>query len=188
MSAIRAFLLVGLVTLSSADFMPSCKDFPGKPNFNPEAFFKGIWYMTHSSPAQKDLCLSIKSEITGKKVHELYAIQSSDQTDYAKGLINLESFKGDGKFIIKMWPISENGTIADEFYETANKIIIDTDYVNYAVVYNCIIEGSPSEYDVMSRNPDPDQIHPNVELALKKIGMTLKDFGSTKGQNCPEVN
>ncbi|KAK9502109.1 hypothetical protein O3M35_012701 [Rhynocoris fuscipes] len=109
MSAIRAFLLVGLVTLSSAVFWPSCKDFPGKPNFNPEAYFNGTWYMIRSSPASKHFCLSIKAEITEKNVHELFTIKSAQQTDYAKCLINLESFKGDGKFITKMWRISENG-------------------------------------------------------------------------------
>ncbi|KAK9510473.1 hypothetical protein O3M35_005253 [Rhynocoris fuscipes] len=189
MFAISAFLLVGLVTLSSATPLKNhCKEVPAKENFDPNSYFKGTWYLTHITPVENRACISIKPQITEKTVKESYTILERGNTHKAEGFINLDSFSGSGKFETTIKPVEKPRAGTPDFH-TMNETVIDTDYENYAVVHSCFTDyQGPSVYQIMGRSPNPDEVHSNVEKVLERLGMKLSNFGSTKQLNCQKAN
>ncbi|KAK9503078.1 hypothetical protein O3M35_011724 [Rhynocoris fuscipes] len=189
MYAISAFLLVAVVTLSSANpVQPHCKELPAKQNFNPNSFFKGTWYITHSSPKKENTaCVSLKAEIVEKMAKIIYTVKEKSGTYRSKGNINLDLLSGYGKFETKLEPLEATKPGQPKFH-LMNETVIDTDYENYAVVYSCFTDfDGPSIFNIISRNPNPDDINENVEKVLEKIEMKLSDFDSSKHLNCQKV-
>ncbi|KAK9510085.1 hypothetical protein O3M35_004943 [Rhynocoris fuscipes] len=188
---------MGIFALSSAvPVKPECKNLPAKPDFNTKAFFQGTWYLTHGYVPEYpgiihelNVCLSIKSLLISPILYQFYTVNmaSYHQMSYVQGFAILN--EGDGKYVTQLRPVTKDGE-PDKKFVPMTQTIIDTDYENYAVGYFCVESSEGlmgTNFGVLSRNPNPDKVHPNVEVVLNTLGLKLSDFASTEKMNCQEV-
>nr|AQM58295.1 triabin-like protein 3 [Pristhesancus plagipennis] len=199
MSLSAALILVVLVSLSSAvPLKETCRKLPAKHHFDVKAYYSGKWYGTHAySPSMPKgtnlgVCAITKAEILQTLVREVYSVYVPDVDEYmySEGFIALHDFeKGVAKFVEEVRIVDKDGKPLIKEFVAEPLTIIDTDYKNYSIVYFCTEQNDGkllSSYSILSRVQDPEQVHPNVEVVLNRLGLKLEDFASNKGLNCKE--
>ncbi|KAK9503905.1 hypothetical protein O3M35_010367 [Rhynocoris fuscipes] len=132
------------------------------------------------------VCVSIKPTITSSSsVSQFYTIMSPDVEEiyHGEGMLTPLSNRI-GKYVVQFRDVNNEGKPMAEEYLSYYETIIDTDYENYSVVYNCGIKDS---FVILNRRPNELKVHQKVEDVLKRLGRNLSDFiPINKNLDCPK--
>uniref|UniRef100_E2J702 Salivary lipocalin n=1 Tax=Triatoma matogrossensis TaxID=162370 RepID=E2J702_9HEMI len=192
MKTIIAVTIFGILTYAFAEKLKYgenvCQDVDGLVNLDLKKFFKGTWYLTHSTPSAR---------VTGSTICRDYEPEVKENGTVVVSYGYYENGADGNYYDIKCYG-NQNKTRIDIFnfdcYSTntrgednvlhVNASFVATDYDNFGVIYRCVESRTHFEDNVfiIFRRPDPSD--GEVKKIAKFYKLKLNKLISRKGVTC----
>ncbi|KAK9501668.1 hypothetical protein O3M35_012351 [Rhynocoris fuscipes] len=197
-AAIRIVLLCQILivpTIFSTEY-PCTQDITPTKNFQPNEYFKGIWYLTSAehtySSDRSDLCEESSMEVL--QCGDVIRQNTSEYIGYVKRFLHSEILIFLSDFDDGLGEYTSVHKYLNKYTPTYQQLqlipttIIATDYDNYSVIYTCQdVSGQQNgNFLVLKRSMYDESKDDEINKKLSAYGMDYSKFISRNHVNCPK--